>query len=244
MTMALTMALPVFTSKVVLFSILRIVSPALVLLSTLLIIPARPSPPQSPSPITSVVVATRTPRRAVILALLSLLSLTYLFDGIVFIVFVVIHKSWPRLTGTEIGAVEGVIAFAGLAALGTWKDLHGVDVWNSKRLKFGLSGSLVLDIALVVLYSLTFRSEFSDICFWPVSLTIVSVSRSFVYQLVIVLSRSRIPSSPTCTPPIRHRQPTCCVPSYRINRRRGPNRFESPPSGFGKRRNFRWAFYS
>ncbi|KAK7692857.1 hypothetical protein QCA50_004492 [Cerrena zonata] len=155
------MALPAVTTTILPFFILRVVSPALVLLSTLLIIPARPSPPQSPSPITSVVVATRTPRRAVILALLSLLSLTYLSDGIVFIVFVVFHKSWPSLTGTEIGALEGVIAFAGLAALGTWKDVHGVDVWNSKRLKLGLGGSLVLDIALVVLYGLTFQNPLS-----------------------------------------------------------------------------------
>lgn len=136
-------------------AILRLVSPALVLLSTLSIIPARPPPPQSPSPITSVVVAARTPRRAVILTLSSFAGLSYLLDGITFVVFAVIHKTWPHWTGIEIGAIEGVAAFLGLAALGAWKDVHGVEVWTLKRVRVGVTLSLLVDIALVVLLGLS-----------------------------------------------------------------------------------------
>lgn len=210
MSVALTMALPAVPPATILF-LLKVVSPALVLLSTLLIIPARPSPPQSPSPITSVVVATRTPRRAVILALLSLLSLTYLFDGVVFVIFVVYHKSWPRLSGTEIGALEGIVAFAGLAALGTWKDLQGADVWNSKRLKLGLSGSLVLDIALAVLYGLSFQSELCVYSQLSHPLKIVVTTRSHFYQLAVVLCRSRGASSPPPTPHRCYFKPSCSL---------------------------------
>lgn len=134
--------------------VLRVLSPALVLLSTLSIIAARPSPPQSPSPITSVVVATRTPRRAAILSLLSLSALTFLLDGLVFVVFTVINRDWPQWTGIEAAAVEGLVAYAGLAALGAWKDIHGVQVWSMQRVKVAVTWSLLLDIAQVVLLSL------------------------------------------------------------------------------------------
>ncbi|THH20779.1 hypothetical protein EW146_g623 [Bondarzewia mesenterica] len=107
---------------------LRVISPALVLLSALSIIPTRPAPPSSPSPITSVVVATRIPRRALILFLLSLSSFTYLLDGLAFVVFAVFRKVWPYNSGIEINAVLGLIGFSGLAALGAWKDIKGVDV--------------------------------------------------------------------------------------------------------------------
>jgi hypothetical protein len=138
--------------------VLHVLSPLFVLLATLSTIPARPSPPPSPSPITSVVVATRTPRRAAILSLLSLSALTFLLDGLTFVVLTVITKEWPAWTGIEAGALEGLVAFAGLAALGTWKDLNGVQVWFMRRIKLAIVWSLLLDVAQVVLIGLAIKS--------------------------------------------------------------------------------------
>lgn len=131
--------------------IIRILSPALVLLATSSLIFSRPSVPTSPSPITSVVVANRIPRRAAILALLSIASLTFLFDGLSFVFYAVWDKYWQQNTGIEINAILGILAFSGLAALGSWKELHGVKVWDLKRLKTSMFFALVLDIAIVAL---------------------------------------------------------------------------------------------
>ncbi|KAA1475175.1 hypothetical protein DENSPDRAFT_841913 [Dentipellis sp. KUC8613] len=131
--------------------VLRVVSPALVFLAALSLLPARPPPPPSPSPITSVVVATRTPRRALVLSLLTLAALTYFLDGLTFVVFAVVTKTWPQNTGIEVNTLVGLVGFAGLAALGAWKDIHGVPVWFLRRLKAAVTASLVLDIAQVVL---------------------------------------------------------------------------------------------
>ncbi|KAI0093127.1 hypothetical protein BDY19DRAFT_922216 [Irpex rosettiformis] len=137
--------------------VLRVLSPFLLLGAALSTIFSRPSPPHSPSPITSVVVATRTPRRAVILPLLSLSALTFLLDGLTFVAFTVISKEWPEWTGIEVGAVEGLVAFAGLAAVGAWKDVQGVDVWFFRRISFGITWSLLLDIAQVILLGLAIK---------------------------------------------------------------------------------------
>lgn len=137
-----------------LFSV-RVASPAIVFLTTLSLIFARAPSPTSPSPITSVVVATRIPRRAAILSLLSLASLTFLLDGLSFVVYTVLGQSWPRKTGIEPNTVTGIVAFSGLAALGAWKDVHGVPVWTLKRIKAAIGLALLLDIAHVVLLGLT-----------------------------------------------------------------------------------------
>ena len=142
-------------------AILRVLSPALVLLTALTIIPARPPLPKSPSPITPVVVATESPRRALILCLITLASLTFLLDGLTFVVYAVLDKQWPQATGIEVGAVEGVIAYAGLAAIGAWKDIHGVEVWLMKRVKAGLTVAFFVDIGLVVILTSKVESE------WP-----------------------------------------------------------------------------
>lgn len=131
--------------------VLRILSPSLVLLATLSILPSQPLPPSSHPDITSVVVATRVPRRAVILATLSLSALSYFLDGITFVVYAVLNKHWTYNTGIDISAITGLLAFAGLAALGSWKDIHGVQVWSMTRLKLAILVSLGLDIALAVL---------------------------------------------------------------------------------------------
>ncbi|KAF5389422.1 hypothetical protein D9757_004356 [Collybiopsis confluens] len=137
---------------------LRVLSPALVLLSTLSLFLIRPSPPPSPSPITSVVVARHVPRRASILLFLSLSSLTYLGDGLTFIVYAIIYRHWSWSSGVQINALLGVLGFAGLAALGTWKDLHGVPTWDLKRVKLPVALSLVLDIAFLIVFGFQSRT--------------------------------------------------------------------------------------
>ncbi|PFH52007.1 hypothetical protein AMATHDRAFT_57687 [Amanita thiersii Skay4041] len=139
--------------------ILRILSPSLVLLTTLSLFTSHPSSPSPFSEITSVVVATRVPRRAIILSTLSLSAFTYFLDGISFVVYAVLDKFWPRYTGLDVNAILGLAAFAGLAALGSWKDIHGIEVWFMKRLKFAIFLSLGLDIVLVVLLSMVLNHE-------------------------------------------------------------------------------------
>ncbi|KAJ6558561.1 mitochondrial half-size ABC transporter [Mycena vulgaris] len=131
--------------------VLRVLSPALVCLCTLSLLPATPRPPTAPSAITRVVVPTVIPRRALILCLLSLSALTFLMDGLIFVAYAVIEKTWPQNTGIEYNSVLGLVAFAGLAALGAYKAIRGVDVWSMKRIKLAIATSSILDVALVVL---------------------------------------------------------------------------------------------
>lgn len=138
--------------------IIRVISPTLVLLSTFSLFFTHPPLPSTPSPITSVVVATRVPRRAFVLSLLSLLALSFLLDGLTFVLYAVLDKSWPRNSGIEFNAVLGLTAFAGLAALGSWKDIQGVDVWFLRRIKAVIAVALGLDIALVVLLGISMQA--------------------------------------------------------------------------------------
>ncbi|KAI0644589.1 hypothetical protein C8Q79DRAFT_1104913 [Trametes meyenii] len=129
--------------------LLRVISPTVVFLATLSLLFVRaPAPQTSSSPITAVVVATR---------------LTYLFDGLTFVVYAVIDKTWPAFTGLEINSVVGLAAFAGLAALGGWKDVRNVDVWSLSRLKHSVFVSLALDIAQVVLLALAIARPLSTV---------------------------------------------------------------------------------
>ena len=132
--------------------VVRVLSPSLVFLATLSI--AFLLPP-SPSLVVPVVVATTVPRRALILSLLSLVALSYLFDGLAFVIFAVIAHSWPHCTGIPFNAVAGLVAFSGLAALGTWKDAHGTKVWLLRRIKIAIMATLLLDIGLTVLLGLS-----------------------------------------------------------------------------------------
>ena len=136
--------------------VLYVTSPSVVLLATLSLLFARPAPPPVPSlsPITSVVVAARTHRRALIYAFLSLAGLTYLLDGLTFVVSAVFNKEWPHYTGLDVNAVVGLVAFAGLAALAAWKEVRGVDVWSMRRFKVSIFFALGMDIAQVILLAL------------------------------------------------------------------------------------------
>ena len=137
--------------------IIRVISPTFVLLSTLSLFFYHPPSPSTPSPITSVVVATHVPRRSFILALLSLSALSFLLDGLTFVIYTVLDKSWPRNSAIPINSLLGLTAFAGLAALGSWKDIQGVDVWFLKRIKVAITTALGLDIALVVLLGISMQ---------------------------------------------------------------------------------------
>ncbi len=146
--------------------VLRILSPALVLLGTISLpfFSPQASSSSSPSPITSVVVASRIPRRGAILLFLTLSSLTYLFDGLTFVAFAVLRKHWARDTGIEFNAIIGLVAFSGLAALGAWKDVQGSPVWLSKRVKSSVAASLVLDILLTVFVGLSISESGKGAC--------------------------------------------------------------------------------
>jgi ATP-binding cassette subfamily B (MDR/TAP) protein 6 len=102
------------------------------------------------------------PRRALILSLISLASFTFLLDGFAFVAYAVVNKVWPQNTGIEINAIIGIIAYSGLACLGTWKDVHGVPVWSLNRVKVVVAFALLLDIAHVVL--LGFATKFHKGC--------------------------------------------------------------------------------
>jgi ATP-binding cassette subfamily B (MDR/TAP) protein 6 len=97
------------------------------------------------------------PRRALILTLLSLIALTYLADGLSFVVYAVLDNNWPRHSGIPINTVTGLLAFSGLAALGAWKEILGVEVWLLRRVKGAIAAGLVLDLSLVVILALHLR---------------------------------------------------------------------------------------
>jgi hypothetical protein len=137
--------------------VVRIIAPALVFLSTLSVIPTKASS-SPPSPITSVVVKSQVPRRGLILSFLTLASFSYFSDGLTFVVYAVLDKYWPPFTAIEISAVLGIIAYGGLAALGAYKDIKGVNVWSFASVKYGVLLALLFDTAQVVLLVVTFKS--------------------------------------------------------------------------------------
>ena len=135
----------------------RVLSPSIVLLTTFSLFFSHPQTFRSSSPITPVVVANDVPRRALILTLLSLVALTYLLDGLFFVVYAVLDNDWPRHSGIPINTVTGLVAFSGLAALGAWKEVQGVEVWLLRRVKVAIAAGLALDISLAVMLALHIR---------------------------------------------------------------------------------------
>ncbi|KAJ7647506.1 hypothetical protein FB45DRAFT_1100989 [Roridomyces roridus] len=173
--------------------VLRVLSPSLVALCTLSLFSAAAAapPPPSPSAITRVVVPSVLPRRTPILLLLSLFGLTYLASGLLFVAFAVIHKTWPQNTGIEYNALLGLVAFGGLAALGAWKEISGVNVWSLRRVKSAVAASSALDLALVVLIT---RARGLTHLSWGILFPSVRVLAGVV--LVAVLSAPRIVYKP------------------------------------------------
>jgi hypothetical protein len=139
----------------------RVIAPVLVFLSALSVIPRKATSNQ-PSPITSVVVKSQEPRRGLILSFLTLASISYFSDGITFVVYAVINKHWPPLSAIEIGAVLGVVAYGGLAALGAYKDINGLNIWSFASVKYAIFLALVFDTTLVVLLATMFQSGLLD----------------------------------------------------------------------------------
>ncbi|CAA7259242.1 unnamed protein product [Cyclocybe aegerita] len=137
--------------------VVRVISPTIVLFSALSLLFTHQQSPHSPSPITPVVVATAIPRRAVILTFLSAVAFTYLLDGLAFVVFAVLDHSWPRHSGIPVNTITGLVAFSGLAALGAWKDIQGVEVWSFRRLKVSMFLALSLDTSLAIFLALDVR---------------------------------------------------------------------------------------
>lgn len=136
---------------------LRVSSPAVVFLTTLSLLPFKPLSPPSPSPITPVVVQSRIPRKSLILSLLSLAALSFLVDGLAYVVHAVLHGVWTHGTGIELAAPLGLIAYAALAALGAYKDVNNIEIWSRKRVKAAIFLALALDIAQVVLLALSVK---------------------------------------------------------------------------------------
>jgi hypothetical protein len=136
---------------------LRVLSPAVVLLAALATIPLKPGGQHSaePSDVTIVVAATRTPRRGAILSLLVLLAGTHLLDGALFVVRAVTTGEWVPLSGIDIAAPLGLVAFAGLAALGAYKDVIGVNIWETRRVKTAITLALLVDLAHTILLGIT-----------------------------------------------------------------------------------------
>jgi hypothetical protein len=138
---------------------LRIASPALVFLAALAVIPLKPSHRIEPSDVTVVVAATRTPRRGAILTLLSLAALTHLADGALFVTRAVMSKHWPARTGIDVAAPLGLLAYAGLAALGAYKDVIGARVWETRRIRLAITAALAVELAHGALLGVQYTKE-------------------------------------------------------------------------------------
>ncbi|KAG8744457.1 hypothetical protein FRC10_010127 [Ceratobasidium sp. 414] len=110
------------------------------------------------SPIVSVVRAVKVPRRQLILSLLTLAAFTAFLDGTVTVANAifkhVVETELPPWRGIEFYAVALLVAFAGFALVGSYKDTHGASIWESKLLKTFVFVALVCDIAMAVLIPL------------------------------------------------------------------------------------------
>ena len=132
-------------------------SPLFLLLLVITTLGLSPKPPASPSTasITNIVVAKVQPRRALILTILIFAALTYLLDTVLVIVISVVdhvrHGSTPQWRGIEVADAAGVLAFLGLAIVGSAKESKGVDFWTRKRVKAFAFFALAFDIAYLVL---------------------------------------------------------------------------------------------
>jgi hypothetical protein len=165
--------------------ILSVISPSLILLTAISLLATRPSPLLLPLPITSVTVSTR---RGLILSCLYSLSFIHLLDGLAFVVYALIIKCWPQRTGIEFNSLIGLVASSGLAAVGTWKDIEGVEVWLLKRMKIVVSLSFVLDIAQAVLYGTSMHKGCTYIFPWYFS----STFNAMIYQTSLILTHIRV----------------------------------------------------
>jgi hypothetical protein len=174
--MLVASAMPTKVSPDVLFD-LRVAESAtllaLLLVSPLLKGPNEPSPAATNghSAIVSVVRAVKVPRRQLIISLLSLAALTAFLDGSVTVANAifkhVVETQLPPWRGIEYYSVALLVAFAGIALVGSFKDARGISIWQSKLLKFFVFTGLVFDVALAALIPLVvpiWKSTFVPRC--------------------------------------------------------------------------------
>ncbi|KLO14578.1 hypothetical protein SCHPADRAFT_914776 [Schizopora paradoxa] len=125
--------------------VVRLVFSTILLATSLSLFTLTPSPYEPLSGVTPVVVAVKTPRRSLILALLYLIALAYFLDGFALILHSVLSKSWQgtpgsnwwasQWSGLEVETLFGLLSSALLAILGSWKEAVGLPVWTMKRPK-------------------------------------------------------------------------------------------------------------
>ncbi|KAF8606276.1 hypothetical protein BDV93DRAFT_489721 [Ceratobasidium sp. AG-I] len=110
------------------------------------------------SAIVTVVRAVKVPRRQLILSLLNLAAFTAFLDGTVTVANAIFkHVAETKLApwrGIEFYSVALLVAFAGLAIVGSFKDARGTSIWQSKLVKLFVLVALGFDIALAVLIPL------------------------------------------------------------------------------------------
>jgi hypothetical protein len=176
--------------KNLIFFLLRVIPPSLVLLATLALIPLRPTHTAQASDVTVIVAATRTPRRGAILSLLVLLSATYFLDGALSVIFAVLQDIPLRLA--DVASPIGLLAFAGLAAMGSYKDVLGLSVWETKRVKLGLSGAFLFGTAHTA-YLVHTLSGYGRINTFILAHLAFVVSRGlFLIPLLVAVAKPRI----------------------------------------------------
>lgn len=117
--------------------------------------PPAPADTNGHSTIVTVVRAVKVPRRQLILSLLSIAALTAFLDGTVTVANAifrhVVEAELPPWRGIELYSVALLVAFAGFAVVGSFKDTRGTSIWQSKLLKLFALVALTFDIALAVL---------------------------------------------------------------------------------------------
>ncbi|CAE6489325.1 unnamed protein product [Rhizoctonia solani] len=120
-----------------------------------------PSPPQyttNASEITTVVRAVKTPRRQLVVFLLSLAALSAFLDGSVTVGIAIFKHIFetrlPAWKGIEFYSVALLVAFAGFAIIGAFKEARGVPIWESKLLKLFVFVALAFDVVLAILIPL------------------------------------------------------------------------------------------
>jgi hypothetical protein len=135
--------------------ILRVAGTAFLVLQAASLLLIKATPPPDKSPITDVVVRVLTPRRTLIVTLLSLAALTYFTDAVLVIILAVLTRKWqgaqPEWKGIGISDFLGLIAFLTVAILGNVKEGQGKTVWTRSRVKLFAIAACAFDLAIVLL---------------------------------------------------------------------------------------------
>ena len=199
----------------------RTAAPAVLLLIALSLFFRSPPSQVSTDEITPVIVARRTPRRGLITSLLSILSLTYFFDGLALVLHSVLTKHWegtPPLgkniftewAGVEIEAVLGLLASSLLAIALLYREARGVGLWESKSVRIWTAlnglGTLVEVILIAIAVDFTGKGLLSILVF--VSCLVYSFFL-FLSALQLAGKQEHLPDHPSLRSYMAFSQ--CCV---------------------------------